>query len=85
MSSWRSPNVDEMVLAAFAEKGLVPPKEVAHWRVPYVANFRWDGAVHGLLPASLLWASLVGEEDAWDYTDERFCPSSCSSWLVHKV
>ena len=39
MSSWRSPNVSKMVLAAFAEKGLVPPKEVAHWRVPYVAGF----------------------------------------------
>ena len=39
MSSWRSPNVDEMVLAAFTEKGLVPPKEVAHWRVSYVAGF----------------------------------------------
>ena len=39
MLSWRSPNVDEMVLAAFAEKGLVPPKEVAHWRVPYVTGF----------------------------------------------
>ena len=39
MSSWRSPNVDEMVLAAFAENGLVPPKEVAHWRVSYVVGF----------------------------------------------
>ena len=39
MSSWRSPNVDVMVLAAFAEKGLVPPKEVAHWRVSYVTDF----------------------------------------------
>ena len=39
ISSWRSPNKDEMVLAAFAEKGLVPPKEVAHWRVPYVTGF----------------------------------------------
>ena len=39
MSSWRSPNVDEMVLAAFAEKGLILPKEVAHWRVSYVASF----------------------------------------------
>ena len=39
MSSWRSPNVDEMVLAVFTEKGLVPPKEVAHWRVSYVADF----------------------------------------------
>ena len=39
MSSWRSPNVNEMVLAAFAEKGLVPPKEVAHWRVSFVASF----------------------------------------------
>ena len=39
MSSWRSPNLDEMVLAAFAEKGLVPPKDVARWRVPHVASF----------------------------------------------
>ena len=39
MSSWRSPNVDEMVLVAFAEKGLVPSKEVVHWRVLYVASF----------------------------------------------
>ena len=39
MLSWRSPNVDEMVLAAFVEKGLVPPKEVAHWMVSYVASF----------------------------------------------
>ena len=39
MSSWRSPNVDEMVLAAFAEKGLVLPKEVAHWRVSYIVGF----------------------------------------------
>ena len=28
-----------MVLAAFAEKGLLPPKEVAHWRVLHVAGF----------------------------------------------
>ena len=53
MSSWRSSNVDEMVLAAFAEKGPLPPKEAAHWRVlrvvvceafvemePYVGFFR---------------------------------------------
>ena len=39
MLSWRSPNVDEMVLAAFVKKGLVPSKEVVHWRVPYVAGF----------------------------------------------
>ena len=39
MSSWRSPNVDEMVLAAFAEKGLLPPKEVVHWRVLRVVGF----------------------------------------------
>ena len=25
---------DEAVLATFAEKGLLPPKEVAHWRTP---------------------------------------------------
>jgi len=34
MSNWRPSNVDEEVLAAFAEKGLVQPKKVAHWRVP---------------------------------------------------
>ena len=39
MSSWRSSNVDEMVLVAFAEKGLLPPKEVAHWRVLHIAGF----------------------------------------------
>jgi len=26
--------VDKEVLAAFAEKGLLPSKEVAHWRAP---------------------------------------------------
>ena len=39
MSSWRSSNVDEMVLAAFAEKGPIPPKEEAHWRVLRVIDF----------------------------------------------
>ena len=39
MSSWRSSSVDEVVLAAFIEKGLLPPKEVAHWRVLHVAGF----------------------------------------------
>ena len=55
MSSWRSSSVDEVVQAAFAEKGLLPPKEVvlaafiekglllskevAHWRVLHVVGF----------------------------------------------
>ena len=39
MSSWRSSSVDEVVLAAFVEKGLLPPKEVAHWRLLHVAGF----------------------------------------------
>ena len=39
MSSWRSSNIDEMVLAAFAEKGPLPPKEEAHWRVLHVDVF----------------------------------------------
>ena len=34
MSSWRPSNVDETVLVAFVEKGLLLPKEVAHWRAP---------------------------------------------------
>ena len=39
MSSWRSFNIDEMVLAAFVEKGPLLPKEVAHWRVMSVIGF----------------------------------------------
>ena len=34
MSNCRPSNVDEEVLAAFAEKGWLPLKEVAHWRAP---------------------------------------------------
>ena len=30
--------MDESVLAAFAEKGLLPPKEVAHWRAPVLGE-----------------------------------------------
>ena len=37
--SWRCPNVDEMVLATFAEKGSLPPKEEAHWRVLSIVGF----------------------------------------------
>ena len=32
MSNWRPSNVDEAVLAAFTEKGMLLSKEVAHWR-----------------------------------------------------
>ena len=39
MSSWRSSNVDEMVLAAFSEKGPLLPKEETHWRVLCVIGF----------------------------------------------
>ena len=39
MLSCRSSNVDEMVLAAFAEKGPLPSKEEAHWRVLSVVGF----------------------------------------------
>ena len=39
MSSWRSSNVDEMVSAAFAEKGLLWPKEEVQWRVLSVVGF----------------------------------------------
>ena len=39
MSSWRSSNIDEMVLAAFAKKGPLPPKEEAHWRVLSIVGF----------------------------------------------
>ena len=34
MLNWRPSNMDEEVLAAFIEKGLLPSKEVAHWRAP---------------------------------------------------
>ena len=39
MSSWRLSNVDEMVQAAFAEKGSPLPKEEGHWRVLSVIDF----------------------------------------------
>ena len=39
MSSWRSSNMDEMVMATFAMKGSLPPKEEAHWRVLSVIDF----------------------------------------------
>ena len=39
MSRWRSSDVDEMVLAAFTEKGPLPSKEEAHWRVQHVTGF----------------------------------------------
>ena len=32
MSDWRSSTVRESVLKAFAAKGILPSKEVAHWR-----------------------------------------------------
>ena len=51
MSSWRPSNVDETVLAAFTEKGLLPPKEVAHWRAPPDKAFLcpWAGEVVSFL------------------------------------
>ena len=39
MSSWRSSNIDEMVLATFVEKGLLLPKEEVHCWVPSVIGF----------------------------------------------
>ena len=30
--------MDEAVLAAFIEKGLLPPKEVVHWRAPVLGE-----------------------------------------------
>ena len=39
MSSWRSSNVDEMVLASFIKKGPLLPKEEVHWRVLRVVGF----------------------------------------------
>jgi len=39
MSSWWLSNVDEMVSAAFAEKGPPPSKEEVHWRVLSIVGF----------------------------------------------
>ena len=38
MLNWRPSNVDEEVLVAFAEKGLLPSKEVAYWRAPMLGE-----------------------------------------------
>ena len=39
MSDWRSSTVRESVLKALVAKGFLPPKEVAHWRVPGKEEF----------------------------------------------
>ena len=39
MLDWRSSTVRESVLKAFAAKGFLPPKEVAHWRAPRREEF----------------------------------------------
>ena len=41
----------ESVLATFAEKGVLPPKEVAHWRAPMGEDFPqpWAGEVVSFL------------------------------------
>ena len=49
MSSWRSSNIDEMVLAAFVKKGPLLPKEEVHWRVLSVVGF---SIVHGALSSA---------------------------------
>ena len=43
--------MSELVLAAFAEKGVLPPKEVAHWRAPVGEDFPrpWAGKVVSFL------------------------------------
>ena len=44
--------MDEEMLAAFAEKGLLPSKEVAHWRAPTpreVVPQRWADEVISFL------------------------------------
>ena len=81
-----------MVLAAFAEKRPLPPKEEAHWRVLSVVGFcrrlrglRRDGAVRGPLLANLLRASLIGGEAAQDYVDGGLRPCSHSDQVVHEA
>ena len=51
MSGWRSSTVSESVLEAFAVKGFLPPKEVAHWRAPGREDFPqpWADEVVSLL------------------------------------
>ena len=58
MSSWRSSNIDEMVFAAFAEKGPLSLKEEVHWRVLSVIDF---AVVRGGLSSAenILYADVV--------------------------
>ena len=51
MSSWRSSILSKSVLSTFAEKGVLPPKEVAHWRAPTGEDFPcpWAGEVISFL------------------------------------
>jgi len=52
MSNWRPSNVDEEVLAAFTEKGLLLLKEVAHWRAPAPGRLFRDLGPMRLSPSS---------------------------------
>ena len=92
MSSWRSSNIDEMVLAAFTKKGPLPPKEEAHWRVLRVASFvTVYEAFVGMEPyVGFFWrifsgASLVSGEAVRDYVDGGLCPRSRSDQTIHEV
>ena len=49
--------MSESVLAAFAAKGVLSPKEVARWI--HLRGFFWDGAMRGLFLVDLHRASLV--------------------------
>ena len=40
MLDWRLSTMRESVLKAFAIKGFLPPKEVAHWRAPGREEFQ---------------------------------------------
>ena len=60
MLSWRSSNIDEMVLSAFAEKRPPLPKEEVHWRVLSVVGF------------SVVREAFVGMEPYGDFFRQIF-------------
>ena len=91
MLSWRSSNIDEMVLAAFVENGASVEGGGAlegAERRQFCCRRRGlcrDGAIREALLVNLLRASLVGGEATQDYVDGGLCPCSRSDWPVHEV
>ena len=73
MLDWRSSTVRESVLKAFAVKGFLPLKEVAHWRAPVGEDFLQP-------PADEVISFLAFHECGLDYPAHWFLRGLLNEW-----